>query len=207
MISRAVLSLSRPGHKLRLLDLEGVIERRLGALSYQDYLCAVCVIAEVIAETYSEFYPPGVRGLAQRTVDAAKVTLRDGEDAGVAAAAGLPDEWTAVLKDKDAVDGPPGAGTALVMFAALSDEISMTDRRQAALTFVSASVATYPGKPYTRPEAQFVFPLEERTAEADESSPGVQLLLKFGEVAALAEAQSRAGMASDPEAIRGAVFS
>ena len=60
-------------------------------------------------------------------------------------AAGLPDEWTAVLKDEDAVDGPPGAGTALVMFAALSDEISMTDRRQAALTFVSASVATYPG--------------------------------------------------------------
>jgi hypothetical protein len=93
------------------------------------------------------------------------------------------------------------------MFAALSDEISMTGRRQGALTFVSASVATYPGKPYTRPEAQFVFPLEERTAEADESSPGVQLLLKFGEVAALAEEQSRAGMASDPEAIRGAVFS
>lgn len=167
----------------------------------------MCVIAEVIAETYSEFYPPGVRGLAQRTVDAAKVTLRDGEEAGVAAAAGLPDEWTAVLKDENAVDGPPGTGTALVMFAALSDEISTAGRRQGALTFVTASVATYPGKPYTRPEAEFTFPLEERTAEADESSPGVQLLLKFGEVTALVEEQSSAGMASDPEAIQGVVFS
>ncbi|MGH3252512.1 MAG: hypothetical protein ACRDOI_40730 [Trebonia sp.] len=193
--------------KLRLLDLEGVIERRLGMLAYQDYLCAMCVIAEAIAGMYSEYYPTAVRGLAQRTVDAAKVSLRDGEEAGVAAAARLPEEWTSVLKDENAVDGPPGAGTALVMFAALSDEISLAGRRQGALTFVTASVATYPGKSYTRPEAEFVFPLEERKAEADESSPGVQLLLKFGEVAALAEEQSSAGVVRDPEAIRGAVFS
>ncbi len=197
----------RGRNKLRLLDLEGVIERRLSALPYQDYLCAMCVITKAIAEIYSEFYSPDVRGLAQRTVHAATVTLRDGEEAGIAAATGLPDEWTAVLKDENAVDGPPGAGTALVMFAALSDEISLAARRQGVLTFVTASVARYPGKPYTRPEAEFTFPLEERKAEADESSPGVQLLLKFGEVAALAEEQSSAGMASDPEAIRRVVFS
>lgn len=191
---------------MRLIDLEGVIERRLGELPYQNYLCAMSVIAEAIAQEYSEFYPSGVGDLAQRTVDAAKVALRDGEEAGVAAA-GLPDEWTAVLKDENAVDGPPGAGTALVMFAALSDEISLAGRRQGALTFVTASVATYSGKPYTRPEAEFVFPLDERKAEADETSPGVQLLLKFGEVAALAEERSGAGMASDPEAVRSAVFS
>ena len=192
---------------MRLLDLEGVIEGRIGALSYQDYLCTMCVIAEAIAEVYSEFYPTGVAGLAQRTVDAAKVTLRDGEEAGVAAAVGLLDEWIAVLKDKNVADGVPQARTALTMFAALSDEISMTGRRQGALTFVTASVATFPGKPYTRPEAKFEFPLEERNAEADESSPGVQLLLKFGEAAALVKEQSSAGMASNPEAIRGVVFS
>jgi hypothetical protein len=196
----------RERNKLKLLNLEGVIEKRLGALSYQDYLCAICVIAEAIADIYSEFYPTGVRGLAQRTVDAVKVTLRDGEEAGVAAAVGLTDEWTAVLKNENAADGPPGTEAALIMFAALSDEISMTGRRQGALTFVTASVARYPGKPYTQPEAEFVFLLEERKAEADESSPGVQLLLKFGEVAALVEQQSSAGMTSDPEAIRGAVF-
>ena len=139
---------------VRLLDLEGVIERRLGALPYQDYLCAIYAIAETIAEIYSEFYPAGVRDLAGRTVAVAKTALRDGEEAGAAAAAaaaGLADEWTAALKAKDTVDGPPGAGTALVMFAALSDEISMAGRRKGALPFVTASVVTYPGKPYIPP--------------------------------------------------------
>ena len=93
------------------------------------------------------------------------------------------------------------------MFAALSDEIAMVSRRQAALTYVTASVATYRGKPYIQPEAQFTFPLEERRAEADESISGVQLLLKFGKVADLVEEQSNAGTTSDPEAIRSAVFS
>jgi hypothetical protein len=50
-----------------------------------------------------------------------------------------------------------------------------------------------------------LFPLEERKAEADESSPGGQLLLKSEEVAPLVEEQSSAGIASDPEAIRGVV--
>ncbi len=54
---------------------------------------------------------------------------------------------------------------------------------------------------------QFTFPLEERGAEADESIPGVQLLLKFGKVADLVEEQGNAGTTSDPEAIRSAVLS
>jgi hypothetical protein len=141
-------------------------------------------IAQELCEEYAEFYPDHIAGLIRRTVNAARSAVQGGDMAGVKAAAGLPDQWRTVLHERSDFDAPSACNAALIMFGALSSEIALEGRPKEALTFVTASVSTYPGKPYVQsgPAVEFNW----RTREADEGSPGVQLLRKICRIADLA---------------------
>jgi hypothetical protein len=132
---------------VRLLDLEGLTQRRLGALPDPAYRCAMCVTGELVVWLYSRYYPARFRVLARRTLDAARAAVREGDAAGYRLAAGLPAEWDAALADRSDRGGPGCAGTALSLLASLSSDLAGGDGgpRQA-LIFVTASVATYPGR-------------------------------------------------------------
>lgn len=78
---------------MRLLDLEGLTQRRLDALPEPAYRCAMCVIGELVLSLYWQYYPARFCVLARRTLDAARVAVRAGDAAGARLAAGLPAEW------------------------------------------------------------------------------------------------------------------
>jgi hypothetical protein len=191
---------------MRLLDLEGQAQKRLDALPDPAYLCMMCVIGELVVGLYWQYYPVRVRVLARRTLDAARAAVREGDAAGYQLAVGLPAEWEAALADASDLGGPGAAGTALILIAALSSDLAGDDGgpRQA-LIFVTASVATYSGRHFTDPGPTLV--INPRMHEADESSPGVDLLRKISQASDLAADQCRGGTAGDPEAILSTVFS
>lgn len=189
---------------MRLLDLEGLTQRRLGALPDPAYLCAMCVIGELVVWLYSQYYPVRFRVLARRTLDAARAAVREGDAAGYRLAAGLPAEWEAALADRSDRGGPGCAGTALFLLASLSSDLAGDGGPRQALIFVTASVANYPGRHFIDPGPTLV--INPRMHEADESSPGVDLLRKISRAADLAAEQCRDGAAGDPEAILATVF-
>lgn len=192
------------GH-VRLLDFEGLTQRRLDALPEPAYRCAMCAIGELVLSLYSQYYPARFRVLARRTLDAARAAVREGDAAGAQLAADLPAEWDAALEDESDCGGPGCAGTALIMLASLSlDLVGGADEPRQALYFVTASVANYPGRHFTDPGPTLV--INPRMHEMDESSPGVDLLRKISRAADLAAEQCGDGAAGDPEAILATVF-
>jgi hypothetical protein len=160
---------------------------------------------ELVGWLYSQYYPARFRVLARRTLDAAGAAVREGDAAGYRLAAGLPAEWDAALADRSDRGSPGCAGTALSLLASLSSDLAGGDGgpRQA-LIFVTASVATYPGRHFTDPGPALV--INPRMHEADQSSPGVDLLRKISRAADLAAGQCRDGAAGDPDAILATVF-
>jgi hypothetical protein len=189
---------------VRLLDIEKQTQQKLGSLPEPAYRCAMCAIGELVVALYSQYYPASVRVLARRTLDATLAAVRSGSSAGSRLAAGIPREWEVILENDDDVEGPNAGRTAILLLAALSDDISNEGRTRYALTFVTASIATYAGRQWVDPGPRIV--INPRMHEADDTSPGVDLLKKIDQASDLAAEQCKDGAVGDPGTILATVF-
>jgi len=188
---------------VRLLDLELAVGRQLRELAYPAYLCSMCAIASQLREVYGDLLSKEGRALATQTVEDLRAACASA-DSVVAEAAALGQRWQELLDDP-AANGPMGLFSAMVTFHLLARELAGEVRPRAALHYVDGAASQLPDPGISLPTGPQL--VRDDPAEiADEASPGVQMLRKFGEVAALAGRRHDAGLRCDPERLRSAVF-
>jgi hypothetical protein len=188
---------------MRLLDLGLYVERQLEGLPDAAYLLAMSVIGKHLAETYAGFFPAGVRLLAMQTVDAVKAAYREARP--------TPDDlvrlhqrWDPLWEEDSGVTGPWGIYGAMdaldVLVLELAGKVKPHHAASAAVAY-AAKLADPVSPGSAGPRL-----VRLNGQQADESSPEVQLLRKFEEVARLAASQYRTGLTCDPDQIYAVVF-
>jgi hypothetical protein len=189
---------------VRLLDLERAIGQQLRELPYPAYLCSMCAIGRQLQDEYANLLPEQARTLAAQTIAELNAACASADSAGAKAAA-LAQRWRELLDDP-ATNGPVGLFSAMITFHLLARELAGQVRPRAALHYVDGAASQLPDPGICLPTGPQL--IRDDPAEiADEASPGVQLLRKFGEVATLAARHHGAGLPCDPESLRSAVFS
>ncbi|SRR5216683_1743872 len=187
---------------MRLLDLGMSVGRQLDDLPYPAYLLSMSVIARRLGEIYADLMPEGSRLLAAQTADAAKAAYLSG-------GATADDAWQLHRRWEELVnhpgpDGPLGMYSAMHTLNLLACEVAGKLQPRAALDQVTnAAKLPDPMAPHpAEPQLVRVDPAQQ----ADESSPTVQLMRKYEEVARLAARQHRTGLTCDPDQIYSIVF-
>jgi hypothetical protein len=187
---------------MRLLDLGLSVHRQLRDLPYPAYLLAMSVIGQELQEVYADLLPGEGDLLARQTVDAVKAAYLSGEAAGDGAWQ-LHQRWEKLIEDP-AVDGPLGMFSAMYVFDMLACELAGKIRPGAAISQVT-NAAKLPG-PQAREPLKPQLVRMNPAAQADESSPAVRLMRKFGEAATLAARQHKTGQRCDPGQFHSVVF-
>lgn len=188
---------------VRLLDLELAVGRQLRELPYPAYLCSMCAIGRQLQDEYADLLSEQAKTLAAQTIEELNAACAS-TDSVAAKAAALGQRWQELLDDP-ATNGPMGLFSAMVTFHLLARELAGEVRPRAALHYVDGAASQLPDpriSPPTGPQLVRDDPAEI----ADETSPGVQLLRKLADVAALAGRRHDAGLRCDPERLRSAVF-
>jgi len=143
-----------------------------------------------------------VRLLAAQTVDVAKAAYLSGE-AAADDAWQLHRRWKKLIEDP-VILGPLGMYSAMYTLDMLACELAGTMKPRAAIGQVT-NAAKLPDPMAPAPaEPQLV--RVDPGQQADESSPAVQLMRKYEEVARLAARQHRTGLTCDPDQIYSIVF-
>jgi hypothetical protein len=188
---------------VRLLDLELAVGRQLRELPHPAYLCSMCAIGGQLREAYADLLREEARALAAQTVEELRAACLSA-DSVVAGALALSQRWQELLDDPT-TSGPVGLFSAMVTFHLLTLELAGEARPRAAVNYVDGAASQLPDPGISLPPGPHL--VRDDPAEiADETSPGVQLLRKFGEVATLAGRRHDAGLRCDPESLRSAVF-
>jgi hypothetical protein len=189
---------------MRLLDLELCVERQLRDLPDAAYLLAMSVIGKYLAETCDGFFPAEVRLLAGQTVDAVKAAYRGARPAADDLVR-LHQRWDPLLEEDSGVTVPQAMFHAMDALDVLVLELAgKTEPHFAASSALACTDALAEPVPPSSAGPRLVLLTAPR--EADESSPEVQLLRKFEEVARLAASQHRTGLTCDPYQIYAVVF-
>lgn len=187
---------------MRLLDLELSIVRQLHDLPDPAYLLAMSVIGKHLLEIGGRFFPGEGRLLAAETVDAVKAAYRGEKPAGDGLWQ-LHQRWDP-LYEHPGPDSPPGTYGAMETMDALGLELAgKAQPRCAAEVVTTAAELADPAPPGS--DGPYLVRIDT-ARQADESSPVVQLLRKFEEVARLAASQHRTGLICDPDRIYALVF-
>jgi hypothetical protein len=173
-----------------MLDLGLSVQGQLRDLPYPAYLLSMSVIGRRLGEVYADHLPEEGRLLAAQTADAAKAAYLSGE-AAADAAWQLHRRWKQLI-DHPGPDGPLGMYSTMYTLDALACELAGRMKPRAALGQVT-NAAKLPDPMAPRPaEPQLV--RIDPARQADESSPAVQLLRKYEEVARLAARQHNTGL-------------
>jgi hypothetical protein len=189
---------------MRLLDLELSVERQLRDLPDAAYLLAMSVIGKHLAEICDGFFPGEVRLLAAQTVDAAKAAYRGARPAADDLLQ-LHQRWDPLWEDDSELNGPSGMYGAMDALDVLGLELAgKTAPHYAAAKAVACAAELADDVSTGSVGLRLVRITGGR--QADESSPAVQLLRKFEEVARLAATQHRTGPTCDPDQIYTVVF-
>jgi hypothetical protein len=157
-----------------------------------------------MVEVYAGFFPGEVRLLAVQTVDAVKAAYRGARPAADDLVR-LHQRWDLLWEDDFGFTGPSGIDGAMDALDVLVLELAgKTEPHYAAAKAVAC--ADDLADPVFPDSAGPRLVLLTAPQEADESSPEVQLLRKFEEVARLAASQHRKGLTCDPDQIYAVVF-
>jgi hypothetical protein len=187
---------------MRLLDLGLSVQQQLRDLPYPAYLLSMSVIARRLGEVYADVLPEEGRLLATQTADAAKAAYLSGQ-------AAADDVWQLHRRWEELIDhpvilGPLGMYSAMYTLDMLACELAGRMKPRAAIGQVT-NAAKLPDPMAPAPaEPQLV--RVDPGRQADESSPAVQLMRKYEEVARLAARQHRTGLTCDPDQIYSIVF-
>jgi hypothetical protein len=188
---------------MRLLDLELSVERQLQDLPDAAYLLAMSLIGKHLAEICDPFFPGEVRLLARQTVDAVKAAYR-----GAGPAADdlwqLHQRWDPLWEDDSGLNGPSAMYGAMDALDVLVLELAGKVKPHYAATKAITCAANLADTVSAGSAGPRLVRLTGR--QADESSPEVQLLRKFEEVARLAASQHRSGLTCDPDRLYAVVF-
>jgi hypothetical protein len=187
---------------MRLLDLELSVGRQLSDLPDPAYLLAMSVIGKHLAEIYAGFFPGEVRLLAAQTVEAVKAAYR-GDGPAADDLWQLHQRWAPLFEPPEP-DGPLGMyGAMETLYALVREMTGKTVPHHAADVVANADILPDPAPPGSA--GPYLVRIDT-ARQADESSPAVQLLRKFEEVARLAASQHRTGLTCDPDRIYAVVF-
>jgi len=187
---------------VRWLDLGLSVQHQLRDLPYPAYLLSMSVIARRLGQVYADVLPEEGRLLAAQTADAAKAAYRSGQ-AAADEALQLDRRWMELI-ERPGIDGPLGMYSAMYTLDMLACELAGTMKPRAAIGQVT-NAAKLPDPMAPAPaEPQLV--RVDPGQQADESSPAVQLMRKYEEVARLAARQHRTGLTCDPDQIYSIVF-
>jgi hypothetical protein len=189
---------------VRLLDLELAIGQQLRELPYPAYLCSMCTIGRQLQHEYADLLSERARALAAQTIEELNAACASA-DYVAAKAPALAQRWRELL-DGPATNGPVGLFSAMITFNLLARELAGEVRPRATLHYVDGAASQLPDPGSCEPAGPQLI-RDDPAETADEASPGVQLLRKFGEVASLAARHHDAGLPCDPERLRSAVFS
>lgn len=187
---------------MRLMDLGLSVEQQLRDLPYPAYLLSMSVIGRRLGEIYADLLPREGRLLAAQTADAVKAAYLSGEAAGDEAWQ-LHRRWDELIEDP-ATDGPLGMFSAMYTFDMLACKLAGKMRRRGALG-QGTNAAEVPDPSAPAPAAPRLVRIDA-ARQAEESSPVVQLMRKFEEVAMLAAPQHNTGLLRDPDQIYSIVF-
>ncbi len=187
---------------MRLLDLGLSVGQQLRDLPYPAYLLSMSVIGRRLGEVYADFLPGEGRLLAAQTADAVKAAYMSGE-AAADDAWQLHRRWEELF-EHPGPDGPLGMYSAMYTLDMLACELAGKMGPRAAISQVTnAAKLPDPMAPdLAEPQLVRIDPARQ----ADESSPTVQLMRKYEEVARLAARQHRTGLTCDPDQIHSIVF-
>jgi hypothetical protein len=189
---------------MRLSDLGLCVERQLRDLPDAAYLLAMSVIGRYLADTCDELFPAEVRLLAAQSVDAVKAAYRGARPAKDDLVR-LHQRWDPLWEDDSGIIGPRAMFCAMNALDVLVLELAgKTAPHFAASAALACRDALAEPVPPSSTGPRLVLLTAPR--EADESSPEVQLLRKFEEVARLAASQHRTGLTCDPDQIYAVVF-
>jgi hypothetical protein len=187
---------------MRLLDLGLSVEQQLNDLPYPAYLLSMSVIARRLGEVYADVLPQEGRQLAAQTADAAKAAYLSGQ-AAADEALQLDRRWMELI-EQPGIDGPLGMFSAMHTLDSLACELAGNQRPRAATSHVT-NAAELPDPAAPEPLGPRLVRVDP-AQQADESSPAVQLMRKYEEVARLAARQHRTGLTCDPDQIYSIVF-
>jgi hypothetical protein len=189
---------------MRLLDLELSVDSQLRDLPDAAYLLAMSVIGKHLAELCDGFFPAKVRRLAAQTIDAVKAAYRG---AGPAAddLLQLHQQWDPLWDDDSGLHGPSGMYGAMDTLDKLVLELAGKTKPHLAASAAVACAAEV-ADPVSPPGLIAPGLVRLTGRQAEESSPAVQLLRKFEEVARLAARQHRTGLICNPDQIYAVVF-
>lgn len=188
---------------MKLLDLENAIAGQLGRLPYPAYLCSMCIIGMELQVLYADLLPENGRLLAGQTIDVARAALMSA-DTVTADADQISRRWQELLDDP-ATDGPTGMFSTIITFHILARELAGELRPHAALHYLTGAATELPDPRIPEPAGPELVRVDA-SEQADESSPGVRLLRKFGEVATIAARQHGTGRPCDPDQLYPVVF-
>src|SRR5215468_10313687 len=186
---------------VKLLDLAVSIHDRLRQLPYLTYLCAVYVMANEVRSAYLGLLSEEAKLLSAETLDVVRLGLQNG-GGRVASDNDLSRRWQELNEDP-AEDGPPGWFAAMFVFAALAGEVTAKEPRWSAADWVADAAKKLPES--DGPEMVGLVQIDP-DEEAEEGSPRVQMLRKFGQVIELVDERARLGLVCEPDEIRSAVF-
>jgi len=187
---------------MRLLDLGLSVQQQLRDLPYPAYLLSMSVIGRRLGEIYADLLPGDGRLLAAQTVDVAKAAYLSGE-AAADDAWQLHRRWKKLIEDP-VILGPLGMYSAMYTLDMLACELAGRRKPRAAIGQVT-NAAKLPDPMAPAPvEPQLV--RIDPAQQADDSSPAVQLMRKYEEVARLAARQHNTGLPCDPDQIYSIVF-
>lgn len=166
------------------------------------------MIGKQLAEIYADQFPGEGHLLAGKTIEAVKAAYLSGE-----AAAGdtwqLALGWEKLIKDNIDNYEVPGSAemySAMITFHSLAAELAgETPPRTAVEQVFNAAELPDPRVPAPAGPPQLI-QIVPSTEEADESSPAVQLMRKYEEVARLAARQHNTGRLVDPDQLYSIVF-
>lgn len=186
---------------MRLLDLGLSVGQQLRDLPYPAYLLSMSVIGKQLAEIYADQLPGEGRLLAAQTADAARAAYL-GESVADDAWK-LHKRWEKLIEDP-ATDGPLGMFSAMYTFDMLACELAGKMPMRVALDQVTNAAKLPDPSALDLAEPQLI--RIDPAQQADESSPAVQLMRKYEEIARLAARQHNTGLVCDPDQIYSIVF-
>ncbi len=188
---------------MRLMDFQMSIVRRFRELPYPAYLCSMSVILGELRESYKPFLTDRGLSLSSQTVDAARLAATPGGPGVAEIATKLMQEWRQLMDDPQE-DRPEGYFSLKHTFHSFAGEMAGEWRHYAAVEYVTDAATELPAEAVTVSRAaQLVkFDYDE---EADEDSPGVQMLRKIISVIRFAEEKIGNGMPCEPDEFRAAV--
>lgn len=189
---------------MRLIDLAVLVQERLRALPYPGYLCSMCIAVSVTKSLYRESLSSREEVLVAEVVAVVKDSVRHGDGDFRGEASGLFEEIYRIIDD-ESFNKPPLVDSMLLMVCLLAGEISGDAEPYEAVEHLGNAISEYSGY-VSNPEPQLV--KVQVDADADEGSPGVQLLHKFEALAdEINHRLSRGDLYLDSDAIQEIIFS